>query len=141
MPDRNSAACWTPSPTRCCDIRQFNLTTGIPSLLRLVPALIILSREILVSGLREFLAGTRVSVPVTAIAKLKTAVQMVAIGAMILTPLAEVFFPGIPALSYAAMAYGLLWIAAALTVYTGVIYFKNGLTYLRPGHAPVRDQA
>src|SRR6185312_11394577 len=41
------------------------------SLLRLVPALIILSREILVSGLREFLAGTRVSVPVTAVAKVK----------------------------------------------------------------------
>src|ERR1044072_8917924 len=56
------------------------------SLLRLIPALIILSREILVSGLREFLAGTRVSVPVTTVAKFKTAVQMVAIGAMILTP-------------------------------------------------------
>jgi CDP-diacylglycerol--glycerol-3-phosphate 3-phosphatidyltransferase len=123
------------------DIRQFNLTTGLPSLLRLVPALIILSREILVSGLREFLAGTRVSVPVTAIAKLKTAMQMVAIGAMILTPLADKFVPGIPALTYAAIAYGLLWIAAALTVYTGVIYFKNGLTHISPGHAPVRDQA
>src|SRR6201996_5045880 len=123
------------------DIRQFNLTTGLHSLLRLVPALIILSREILVSGLREFLAGTRVSVPVTAIAKLKTAVQMVAIGAMILTPLADEFVPGIPALTYAAVAYGLLWLAAALTVYTGVVYFKNGLTHIRPGHAPVRDQA
>ena len=55
----------------------------------LVPALIILAREILVSGLREFLAGTRVSVPVTAVAKFKTAVQMIAIGAMILTPLAD----------------------------------------------------
>ena len=106
-----------------------------------MPALIILSREILVSGLREFLAGTRVSVPVTAIAKLKTAMQMVAIGAMILTPLADKFVPGIPALTYAAIAYGLLWIAAALTVYTGVIYFKNGLTHIRPGHAPVRDRA
>ena len=72
--------------------RQFNPATGDTafSLLRLVPALIILSREILVSGMREFLAGTRVSVPVTAMAKFKTAVQMVAIGAMILTPLADV---------------------------------------------------
>src|SRR5580698_10563161 len=69
------------------DIPQFNLTSGLHSLLRLVPALIILSREILVSGMREFLAGTRVSLPVTAIAKFKTAVQMVGIGAMILTPL------------------------------------------------------
>ncbi|HEY4276384.1 MAG TPA: CDP-diacylglycerol--glycerol-3-phosphate 3-phosphatidyltransferase [Rhizomicrobium sp.] len=123
------------------DIHQFNLTTGLPSLLRLVPALIILSREILVSGLREFLAGTRVSVPVTAIAKLKTAVQMVGIGAMILTPLAYKFVPGIPALTYAAIAYGLLWIAAALTVYTGVIYFKNGLTHIHPGPSPIKDRA
>src|SRR3954465_14239699 len=63
------------------------------SLLRLIPALIILSREILVSGLREFLAGTRVSVPVTAVAKFKTAVQMAAIGAMILTPMAGKYAP------------------------------------------------
>src|SRR5580692_8422160 len=112
---------------------RYSATTGALSLARLVPALIILSREILVSGLREFLAGTRVSVPVTAIAKLKTAVQMVAIGAMILTPLADTFFPGLPANSYDAIAYILLWVAAALTLYTGVVYFKNGLTYLRPG--------
>jgi len=122
-------------------ISQFNLTTGLHSLLRLVPALIILSREILVSGLREFLAGTRVSVPVTAIAKFKTAVQMIAIGAMILTPLADTFAPGIPSLTYAAIAYILLWVAAALTVYTGVVYFRNGMVHLRPGHAPVNDTA
>ena len=106
-----------------------------------MPALIILAREILVSGLREFLAGTRVSVPVTAIAKFKTAVQMVAIGAMILTPLADDIRARHSALTYAAIAYVLLWIAAALTVYTGVIYFRNGMAHIRPGHAPVRDQA
>ena len=79
--------------------RQVNPTPGQRfSLLRLVPALIILAREILVSGLREFLAGTRVSVPVTAVAKFKTAVQMIAIGAMILTPLADEFVPGLPSL-------------------------------------------
>ena len=115
---------------------RYSATTGMLSLVKLVPALIILTREILVSGLREFLAGTRVSVPVTAVAKFKTAVQMIAIGAMILTPLADVFAPGIPALSYAAIAYILLWVAAALTVYTGVIYFKNGMAYLRPGPTP-----
>ena len=114
--------------------RRVNPETGasVLSLLRLVPALIILSREILVSGLREFLAGTRVSVPVTAIAKLKTAVQMIAIGAMILTPLADVFAPGIPSRTYSAIAYILLWIAAALTLYTGVVYFRNGMAHLRP---------
>ena len=115
---------------------RYSPTTGALSLARLVPALIILSREILVSGLREFLAGTRVSVPVTAIAKFKTAVQMVAIGAMILTPLADIVAPGIPAFTYSAIAYALLWIAAALTVYTGVIYFRNGMAHLRPGPTP-----
>jgi cardiolipin synthase len=115
---------------------RYSATTGMLSLVKLVPALIILTREILVSGLREFLAGTRVSVPVTAVAKFKTAVQMIAIGAMILTPLADVFAPGIPALTYAAIAYILLWVAAALTVYTGVIYFRNGMAHLRPGVTP-----
>jgi cardiolipin synthase len=113
---------------------RYNPNTGDStfSLLRLVPALVILSREILVSGLREFLAGTRVSVPVTTIAKFKTAVQMVAIGTMILTPLADKFAPGIPGLTYTYVAYILLWVAAALTVYTGVIYFRNGMAHLKP---------
>src|ERR1700733_1806563 len=84
---------------------------GMLSLLKLVPALIILSREILVSGLRHFLAGTRVSVPVTTVAKFKTAVQMIAIGAMILTPLGDHLAPGVPSLTYAATAYLLLWVA------------------------------
>jgi cardiolipin synthase len=112
---------------------RYSATTGALSLLRLVPALIILSREILVSGLREFLAGTRVSVPVSAIAKIKTAVQMLAIGAMLLTPLADKFYPGFPGESYSAIAYILLWVAAALTVYTGVIYFRSGMRHIRPG--------
>ena len=109
---------------------------GMLSLLKLVPALIILSREILVSGLREFLAGTRVSVPVTAVAKFKTAVQMVAIGAMILTPLADIYLPGATSFTYAFIAYLMLWVAAALTVYTGVIYFRSGMAHLRPGPTP-----
>src|ERR1044072_5626888 len=106
------------------------------SLLRLVPALIILAREILVSGLREFLAGTRVSVPVTTVAKFKSAVQMIAIGARIFTPFVSEYAPDLPAKSYMAVAYAMLWIAAALTVYTGVIYFRNGLRHLRPGPTP-----
>ena len=114
--------------------------TSVFSLLRLVPALIILSREILVSGLREFLAGTRVSVPVTNVAKFKTAVQMIAIGAMILTPLVGEYAPELPGKTYMGIAYSMLWIAAALTVYTGVIYFKNGLKHLRPGPTPETSQ-
>ena len=112
---------------------------GMLSLLKLVPAIIILSREILVSGLREFLAGTRVSVPVTMLAKFKTAVQMVAIGAMLLLPLADRVAPGLPSTTYMAAAYVLLWVAAALTVYTGVIYFRGGMRYIRPGPTPAPE--
>ena len=115
---------------------RYNPSTGMLSLLKLIPALVILSREILVSGLREFLAGTRVSLPVTAIAKFKTAVQMVAIGAMILTPVADTFVPGVPSLTYSALAYILLYVAAGLTVYTGVVYFRGGMAHLRPGTTP-----
>src|SRR5258708_1771133 len=78
---------------------------GMLSLLKLVPALIILAREILVSGLREFLAGTRVSVPVTNVAKFKTAVQVLAIGALVLTPLADRLVPGLPSPDSSALAY------------------------------------
>src|ERR1700749_1039325 len=111
--------------------RRVNPETGasVFSLLRLVPALIILSREILVSGLREFLAGTKVSVPVTNVAKFKTAVQMIAIGAMILTPLVSEYWPDLPGKTYTGVAYTLLWVAAALTVYTGVVYFRNGMVH------------
>lgn len=115
---------------------RVNPDTGMLSLLKLAPALIILSREILVSGLREYLAGIQVSVPVTAIAKFKTGVQMVAIGAMILTPIADTYVPGMPSLTYAALAYILLYVAAGLTVYTGVVYFRGGMRHIRPGPTP-----
>jgi CDP-diacylglycerol---glycerol-3-phosphate 3-phosphatidyltransferase len=114
-------------------VAQFNLEPGLASLLKLVPALIILAREILVSGLREFLGGAAVSVPVTRIAKFKTAVQMVAIGAMILEPLAMNYLPDALVLPYSTIAYVLLWVAAGLTVYTGYAYLRAGLVYVRPG--------
>ena len=107
-------------------VDQFNLTHGLASLLKLVPALIILTREILVSGLREFLAGADVSVPVTFFSKIKTTIQMIAIGAMILGPIADKVVPGAM-----AIAYVLLWIAAALTLYTGAIYLRAGLAHTR----------
>ena len=99
--------------------------------MKLVPALIILSREILVSGLREFLAETRVKIRVTAVAKLKTTIQMIAIGAMILGPIADQYIPG-----SAYFAYAALWVAAGLTVYTGVVYFNEGSKHIRPQSAP-----
>jgi CDP-diacylglycerol--glycerol-3-phosphate 3-phosphatidyltransferase len=93
---------------------------------RLIAALVILAREFLVSGLREFLANAAVSLPVSRIAKAKTSIQMVAIGAMILGPIANRMIPG--ALNF---AYVLLWTAAALTVWTGWVYFRAGLKHLR----------
>ncbi len=113
------------------NIEQFNLEPGLHSLLKLVPALVILAREILVSGLREFLAETRVKIRVTAVAKLKTTIQMIAIGAMILGPIADKIVPG-----SAWFAYAALWIAAGLTVYTGIVYFTVGLAHIQPQRGP-----
>jgi len=110
---------------------RYSATTGMLSLVKLVPALIILTREILVSGLREFLAETRVKIRVTAVAKLKTTIQMIAIGAMILGPIADKIIPG-----SAWFAYAALWIAAGLTVYTGIVYFSVGLAHIQPQRGP-----
>ena len=92
----------------------------------LIPALVILAREILVSGLREFLASASVSVPVTRVAKMKTVLQMISIGAMLLGPDADRIVPGA-----LYLAYMLLWIAAALTVYTGLAYLRAGIAHVR----------
>ena len=94
--------------------------------IHLVPALVILCREILVSGLREFLAEAAVSLPVTRIAKAKTAVQVVAIAALIASSATERMIPGVTA----AALFG-LWVAAALTFYTGFEYLKAGFAHAR----------
>lgn len=88
-------------------------------------ALIILSREILVSGLRESLAEVRVSVPVTRLAKWKTTAQMVAIGFLLVGPAGEVIFPYVEEIGLT-----LLWAAAILTLYTGYDYFRAGFKHL-----------
>lgn len=90
----------------------------------LVPALVILCREILVSGLREFLAGLHVPVPVTTLAKWKTTLQMIAIGGLIWYDAAPWGFP--------AYEIGLssLWVAALLTIITGYDYVKEGLKHI-----------
>ena len=88
-------------------------------------AFIILLREVLVSGLREFLGQLQVSVPVTWLAKWKTAIQLVAIGLLIIGPAAE------PYLAH-AVDIGLagLWAAALLTLYTGYDYMRAGLRHV-----------
>jgi cardiolipin synthase (CMP-forming) len=90
-------------------------------------AIIILCREILVSGLREFLAELRVSLPVTRIAKWKTAAQLVAIGFLVAGPAGDSVLPENWTLN---IGLTLLWIAAGLTLYTGWDYFGSGIKYL-----------
>jgi CDP-diacylglycerol---glycerol-3-phosphate 3-phosphatidyltransferase len=101
------------------------------SVLAIFPALVILSREILVSGLREYLAGLRVRVPVSKLAKWKTGIQMVAIGVLL------VGNAGPAALPVEAVGELLLWIAALLTMVTGYDYLRAGLHHMtdeRPRH-------
>ena len=88
-------------------------------------AIVILCREILVSGLREFLAELRVSVPVSTVAKWKTTLQLVAIGFLVAGPAGEILIPGAT-----TIGLGLLWIAAVLTLYTGWDYMKASLKHV-----------
>jgi cardiolipin synthase (CMP-forming) len=94
-------------------------------------AMVILCREILVSGLREFLAELKVSVPVSRIAKWKTVLQMVAVGFLIAGPAGETVLRGT-----AAIGLMLLWIAAVLTLYTGWDYLKAGIQQVVEKGAP-----
>jgi cardiolipin synthase (CMP-forming) len=94
-------------------------------------AIVILCREILVSGLREFLAELEVSVPVSKVAKWKTALQLVALAFLIAGPAGEAILPGTTKIGLA-----LLWISAVLTLYTGWDYLKVGLTHIAEESEP-----
>jgi cardiolipin synthase len=103
----------------------FMLTvTGRLSSHAVLPALVILCREILVSGLREYLAGLRVGMPVSRLAKWKTAIQMVAIGVLIV---GDAGWHGLPVVAIGEM---LLWLAALLTLVTGYDYLRAGLSHI-----------
>jgi cardiolipin synthase len=88
-------------------------------------AIIILCREILVSGLREYLAGLKVSVPVTRLAKWKTTIQMFAIAFLLLGPAGDKIVP-----YWTQVGITLLWISALVTLYTGYDYFRAGLKHI-----------
>lgn len=89
-----------------------------------IAALIILLREIIVSGLREFLAELKVSVPVSRLAKWKTTFQLVALGALILGG-------ALPAYEWVhQVGLASLWAAAALTLVTGYDYLRIGLKHM-----------
>ncbi len=86
----------------------------------IIPAIAIICREIAVSGLREYLAEMRVSMPVSKLAKYKTAIQIMALFVLLLAPLFDseaVFWIGRAS----------LWIAAILTLITGYAYLRQGL--------------
>jgi cardiolipin synthase len=91
----------------------------------LLAAVVILCREILVSGLREYLAELQVSVPVTRLAKWKTIAQMVAVGVLIAGEAGDRIVPGVTQLGIL-----LLWLSALLTLYTGWDYMRAGLRYM-----------
>ena len=91
----------------------------------LLAALVILCREILVSGLREYLAGLRVSVPVTRLAKWKTTLQLVAVGFLICGEAGDAIMPVVTRIGVT-----LLWFSALLTLYTGWDYLQAGLHHL-----------
>jgi cardiolipin synthase (CMP-forming) len=103
----------------------FMLTTfGRLSAGAVFPALVILCREILVSGLREYLAGLRVGMPVSRLAKWKTMIQMVALGFLIVGDAGPSIIP------VAMVGETLLWIAALLTIVTGYDYLQAGLRHM-----------
>ncbi len=92
--------------------------------LAILPGLIILCREILVSGLREFLADLRVGVPVSKLAKWKTTIQMLTLGFLIMGDASP---DAIPSVLIGDIG---IWMAAALTLITGYDYLRAGLVHI-----------
>lgn len=88
-------------------------------------AIVILCREILVSGLREYLAELKVSLPVTRLAKWKTTIQMLAIAFLLAGPAGDKILPYTTQIGIV-----LLWISAIVTLYTGYDYFRAGLKHV-----------
>jgi len=104
------------------------MLVGVESIsaVHILPAAVILCREILVSGLREFLAEARVGLPVSLLAKWKTTIQMLALGFLIVGAAGPDF--GF-ATTWEIGIYG-LWIAAVITIITGYDYLRAGLRHI-----------
>ena len=90
----------------------------------ILPAIIIMTREFLISGLREFMAGRSVNMPVSVLAKWKTTLQLVAIGFLVGAPV----FPSLPMANLIGLA--LLWAAAFVTAQTGFAYYRGVLEHV-----------
>lgn len=109
------------------------MLVGVESVagVHILPAAVILSREILVSGLREFLAEARVGLPVSLLAKWKTTIQMLALGFLIVGHVGPDF--GF-ATTWQIGAAG-LWVAAVITLITGYDYLRAGLKHIAESDA------
>ena len=94
----------------------------------IVAAIIIMTREILISGLREFLAKVQVTMPVTSLAKFKTFIQMFAI-AILLTGISGNKLVNFGDYNAHSIGIILLWVAAFLTLYTGYDYVRKGINH------------
>jgi CDP-diacylglycerol--glycerol-3-phosphate 3-phosphatidyltransferase len=101
----------------------------------IIPALVILAREILVSGMREFLASISVQVPVSSVSKLKTVLQVVAIAMLIVAPAIEHVWGWVHRAGILT-----LWAAAVLTIYTGFSYVQANLSHVSGEHARPRPR-
>ncbi|MYZ48843.1 CDP-diacylglycerol--glycerol-3-phosphate 3-phosphatidyltransferase [Rhizobiales bacterium L72] len=102
------------------------VANGMLAGLSIWAAIIVLMREIFVSGLREFLAELRVSVPVTKLAKWKTTMQLVAIAALLVAPALQ----GAKSGYIIDLGLTFFWAAAIVTLYTGYDYFRAGLRHI-----------
>jgi cardiolipin synthase (CMP-forming) len=98
----------------------------------LLPAIVILLREILVSGLREYLAGLAVGLPVTKLAKWKTGFQMGALGTLLAGDSGATVI-GLTFLPVSLIGELMLWAAAVLTMITGWDYLRAGLSHVGAG--------
>jgi cardiolipin synthase len=99
----------------------------------LLAAIVIMTREISVSGLREFLAELSVPLPVSRLAKWKTTLQMIAIGILLIGKAGDellkvMFNDTLGLVTYVGLL--LLWVSALITLYTGYDYFRAGLRHL-----------
>jgi cardiolipin synthase len=108
---------------------------GRLSKLALYPAIVIMLREILVSGLREYLAGIRIGLPVTSLAKWKTGFQMGALGTLLAGDTSADLLH-LPFLPVSMIGEAMLWIAAVLTMVTGWDYLLAGLRHVSAAKAP-----
>ena len=103
----------------------------------ILAAIVILCREILVSGLREHLAELQVGMPVTRLAKWKTTIQMIALGLLVVGDVG----PSVFGLTMTNLGVYGLWLAAALTLITGYDYLRAGITHMGSDAGDARERA